>query len=618
QWCPSAPLDQNINLGGSINPIEFPSVIGRILVVEWWTDLTRSIPLVTPPSGISVSGTTTNNREYSTHPIAISGVPNNAGTYHYTVSTLCGYIALSGTIRVGTPTSITTQPVGQTICQNTALSLSVNATGTNLTYIWEQSPTSDPNDFSSAPGTNNGASYTVNTSTPGTFYYRVTVAGFTVLESNIVQVVIDPLHTISSAPATQTHCQNTDITDIIVTIGGGATGTSIIWSGQSTSPPGTVNSGSSTGNRTIAGNTATATPGTYNWTVTTTPTGGACAEQQTQGSIVVNGVAIGGNPATGDLATTIRVPFSTTTLTITSATGSPTPSIQWRRVPSTYAGANPPTATEGTPASGTNNAVTYTVPDDDNGFGSWRYFAVVSNTCGTHISNLSGLRTVTIPQCAAETGPTNCLATRYESGLTATNFGTPYFRTSQIWTFSNSALGLSQEWSDVVLSPGCNKPANPNAAGAGGFTGGTSPNFNIACRSNRTDGTSGARPASQQAAGGSNYYGDLFSWCAVNIHAGILCPSGWRVPSCQDFVHLDILMGSTGIQEWEAVDMPRAERYFNTSGTAGQFWGGPLGGNCSANGTLGSQGSFGYYWTSTSHSATIAFILYFDTDGWGV
>ncbi|MCL2028282.1 MAG: hypothetical protein FWG79_07330, partial [Bacteroidales bacterium] len=45
QWCPSAPLDQNINLGGSINPIEFPSVIGRILVVEWWTDLTRSIPL---------------------------------------------------------------------------------------------------------------------------------------------------------------------------------------------------------------------------------------------------------------------------------------------------------------------------------------------------------------------------------------------------------------------------------------------------------------------------------------------------------------------------------------------------------------------------------------------
>ncbi|MCL2028530.1 MAG: hypothetical protein FWG79_08625, partial [Bacteroidales bacterium] len=191
QWCPSAPLDQNINLGGSINPIEFPSVIGRTLVVEWWTDLTRSTPLTTPPSGITVSGTTsTNNREYQ-FPVAIYGTPSNAGTYHYTVSNLCGYVALSGTIRVGTPTSIITQPTGQTICLNAALTLSVAATGTNLTYIWEQSPTSNPVDFEPAQGTNNGTSYTVNTATAGTFYYRVTVMGFTVVESNIVQVIVN-------------------------------------------------------------------------------------------------------------------------------------------------------------------------------------------------------------------------------------------------------------------------------------------------------------------------------------------------------------------------------------------------------------------------------------------
>ncbi|MCL2028571.1 MAG: hypothetical protein FWG79_08835 [Bacteroidales bacterium] len=46
------------------------------------------------------------------------------------------------------------------------------------------------------------------------------------------------------------------------------------------------------------------------------------------------------------------------------------------------------------------------------------------------------------------------------------------------------------------------------------------------------------------------------------------------------------------------------------------FWGGPLGGNCNANGTLNNQGSNGNYWTSTSQSATNAFNLYFDTNGW--
>ncbi|MCL2028565.1 MAG: hypothetical protein FWG79_08805, partial [Bacteroidales bacterium] len=64
QWCPSAPLDQNINLGNSITRIDFPTVIAATLVVEWWTDLTRTTPLTTPPPGIIVSGTTsTNDRE---------------------------------------------------------------------------------------------------------------------------------------------------------------------------------------------------------------------------------------------------------------------------------------------------------------------------------------------------------------------------------------------------------------------------------------------------------------------------------------------------------------------------------------------------------------------------
>jgi len=41
-------------------------------------------------------------------------------------------------------------------------------------------------------------------------------------------------------------------------------------------------------------------------------------------------------------------------------------------------------------------------------------------------------------------------------------------------------------------------------------------------------------------------YGDLFSWEAINQYKSQLCPNGWRVPTMQDFVDLDIALGGTG------------------------------------------------------------------------
>lgn len=41
-------------------------------------------------------------------------------------------------------------------------------------------------------------------------------------------------------------------------------------------------------------------------------------------------------------------------------------------------------------------------------------------------------------------------------------------------------------------------------------------------------------------------YGDWFSWMAVNKYKDEMCPDGWRVPTTDDFVNLDIALGGDG------------------------------------------------------------------------
>jgi len=79
-----------------------------------------------------------------------------------------------------------------------------------------------------------------------------------------------------------------------------------------------------------------------------------------------------------------------------------------------------------------------------------------------------------------------------------------------------------QVWSGHVFAQNCLKTT---------YDGGDRPalNFNADCRRGQTDLT-----------------GHLFSWCAVMRFADVLCPAGWRVPTRQDFINLDMNMGGTG------------------------------------------------------------------------
>ncbi len=141
----------------------------------------------------------------------------------------------------------------------------------------------------------------------------------------------------------------------------------------------------------------------------------------------------------------------------------------------------------------------------------------------------------------------------------------------------------SQVWSDaVVTSRGKNKLD---------FDGGTEgdPNYKVDVREN-------------------SGYGDWFSWAAVDKYKTIICPEGWRIPTMEDFVTLDIALGGDGNNH-------------NVMDGSGYYpncyiddWGGQYGGYCwwyQGNLELTEVGTYGAYWSSTSVSDTQAYGLCF-------
>jgi len=97
------------------------------------------------------------------------------------------------------------------------------------------------------------------------------------------------------------------------------------------------------------------------------------------------------------------------------------------------------------------------------------------------------------------------------------------FLTDQIWTVG------SQQWSDVVVSDQCVAADTEWIVAQHG--GALATGWMTHCR--------------KSAEG----FGDGFSWCAVMRFRNILCPDGWRVPTAQDFINLDIALRGTGTGE---------------------------------------------------------------------
>jgi len=98
--------------------------------------------------------------------------------------------------------------------------------------------------------------------------------------------------------------------------------------------------------------------------------------------------------------------------------------------------------------------------------------------------------------------------------------------------------------------------------------------------------------------------------------ADVLCPpeQGWRVPTMQDFIDLDIAMGGSGNNR-SSGSSDIATPAFVTENYITR-WGGAFGGVSISGGTLNDPGGWGSYWSSTELDATSAGRLFFFTDGY--
>ncbi|MBS1742856.1 MAG: Ig-like domain-containing protein [Bacteroidetes bacterium] len=246
-------------------------------------------------TGASLSGSLPGGvtGSYSSGSFTISGTPTASGTFNFTVTTTgsaCTNPSLSGTITVQANATINLTSAAGTINQTGC----INTPVTNITYLVGGTGTG-----ANVTGLPSGVTGSYNAGTKvftisgtpgaaGTFNYTVTTTGpcGNTSANGIITVTDDGSIVLSSAPGsnTQSVCLNNAITDITYTIGGTATGASVIAGSLPAGITGTYNAGVFT----ISG-TATAS-GVYNFTVGTS--GSTCANPSLTGTITVNEDAV--------------------------------------------------------------------------------------------------------------------------------------------------------------------------------------------------------------------------------------------------------------------------------------------------------------------------------------
>ena len=372
------------------------------------------------PTGVasSVVGTT----------LTISGTPSVNGTFAYTVTTTgnaCTVATTNETITVS-PIHTIAAASDQTVCQNAAITnitmtLGGGATGATVTGL--------PAGVTlSVSGTTITISGTPTVS--GLFAYTVTTTGnaCTVATTNAT-ITVNPIHTITAA-SDQTVCQNAAITNITMTLGGGATGATVtgLPAGVTLSVVGTT--------VTISG--IPTVSGSFSYTVTTT--GNACTVATTNATITASPTpTVSVSPA----APAICI-GSSTTLTANGAT-----TYSWS--PTTGLSTTTGTTVDATPLTTT----TYTVTGTTNGCSANASFDITVNNSPTVVVSpavaLCGGQTTTLTASGATT-----YAWSPATGLSATTGGsvdaTP--TTTTTYTVVGTTLGCTDTQTiDIMVTP---------------------------------------------------------------------------------------------------------------------------------------------------------------------
>ncbi|MBZ4035596.1 T9SS sorting signal type C domain-containing protein [Flavobacterium sp. 17A] len=454
---PALPVLQTTPTSGTVT--QCPSLAGQVYSVTATNALSYTW---TVPTGWSITaGQGTNTVTVTT---GTSGQNGNIGV---TATNACGTTAvknLAVTVVSG-PTLSQPSPAGQTVCINaamTALSVTASAgSGTISNYKWYSNTTNSNTGGTLVQNANSSAttnSYTPSSATSGTLYYYAIVTNSnncTTTSAVSGAITVNPVHTISATTAVnQTVCQNSAMSNITFTLGGGATNATV-----SNLPPGVSYS--------VSGNTLTisGTPtviDVYSYSITTT--GNSCTVATASGNIIVgigNNVLTYNNGTSGSVCVEVNendpvaftAPAGTYFNTVTFASyGLPSGGCGSYAVGATCHSLTSQSVTEGR-VLGNSNTITFRADNDTFGDpcygtgkryrGSASYSQPVCN--GTDAGVISG---------SAPTGP-GSYTYRWESSTTGTSGSFAPIPSSNVQNYSPGILTQTTYFRRVVTSSGC-------------------------------------------------------------------------------------------------------------------------------------------------------------------
>jgi uncharacterized protein (TIGR02145 family) len=188
----------------------------------------------------------------------------------------------------------------------------------------------------------------------------------------------------------------------------------------------------------------------------------------------------------------------------------------------------------------------------------------------TSIANVAAGVVTAVAEGSTKITATAVDGTMASCEVTVDWLGQAAFFTENVWNVGE------QTWSDVVVASGCLKEDYDGGTINADFP--QNSVFMPACRMNL-----------------QRNYGDLFSWQAVFQFRDRLCPEGWRVPTNEEFMQLDLSLGGTGGLQG---DMDILDQYLNT-------WGAQYGGvaDNEFKGALSNQGYCATYWSQSEYDA---------------
>ena len=332
----------------------------------------------------------------------------NGRKYRVVITGTCTPVVTSNAaiLTVNAPPTITTQPTNDTICAGQNAIFTVAATGTNLTYQWQQNTGSG---FVNIAGATS-ASYT-KTGTTGAmngYQYQVIVSGDCPLPvtSNSVMLTVNTLPAITTQPTAQTVCAGVDATFTVV-----ATGTGIIYQWQeSTNGGGTFTNISGATSATYTKTATTSAMSGYQYRVIVSGTCTPAVTSSAMALTVNTAPAIITQPSAATVCASVNAAFSV------SATGTSL-TYQWQE----NTGSGFVNIVGATSAS-------YTKTGTTGAMSGYQYQVIVTGTCPAPVTSSPVTLTVnTLPAITIQpSAVTVCAGTDATFSVTASGTGLSY------------------------------------------------------------------------------------------------------------------------------------------------------------------------------------------------